>query len=163
MLLKVLYPEGHEVEVLRTIAYVGQAGETCDEREGNLVDDDGTESDVIHRIDQVVAVLSDEVVAETNSKPSKLLATPSARRVAKENGIDLKAIRGSGPNGRIERQDVISACESQAANESLKAGTNEKPNAEGAITASPKVEATETDEVEEFSRIRNTDCGSTNA
>jgi pyruvate dehydrogenase E2 component (dihydrolipoamide acetyltransferase) len=33
-------------------------------------------------------------------------ATPLARRIARELGIDLGAIRGSGPGGRIEKQDV---------------------------------------------------------
>jgi pyruvate/2-oxoglutarate dehydrogenase complex dihydrolipoamide acyltransferase (E2) component len=36
----------------------------------------------------------------------KVLASPAARRLAAERGVDLCAVRGSGPDGRIESDDV---------------------------------------------------------
>ncbi len=36
----------------------------------------------------------------------RLLASPLARRIAAQNGVDLSAIKGSGPHGRIVRRDV---------------------------------------------------------
>lgn len=36
-------------------------------------------------------------------------ATPVARNVAAESGVDLSAVSGSGPSGRITKQDVINA------------------------------------------------------
>jgi pyruvate dehydrogenase E2 component (dihydrolipoyllysine-residue acetyltransferase) len=36
----------------------------------------------------------------------RLLASPLARKIAQENGIDLNRLMGSGPGGRIIRQDV---------------------------------------------------------
>ena len=42
-----------------------------------------------------------EVVAE-----GRVLATPIARRIAAEHGLDLRQIRGTGPGGRIVREDV---------------------------------------------------------
>jgi pyruvate dehydrogenase E2 component (dihydrolipoamide acetyltransferase) len=38
---------------------------------------------------------------------SRLFASPLARRIAAERGLDLSAIRGSGPNGRIVKADVL--------------------------------------------------------
>src|SRR5207245_5166384 len=38
----------------------------------------------------------------------RILASPLARKIAAERGIDLRAVRGSGPGGRIVRQDVES-------------------------------------------------------
>lgn len=38
-----------------------------------------------------------------------MIASPLARRLAKENGSDLRAIRGSGPGGRIIKADVLAA------------------------------------------------------
>ncbi|GAA1966471.1 2-oxo acid dehydrogenase subunit E2 [Microbacterium deminutum] len=38
--------------------------------------------------------------------PARLFASPLVRRLAQERGIDLAAIRGSGPGGRIVRRDV---------------------------------------------------------
>ena len=39
----------------------------------------------------------------------RIFASPLARRIAKEKGIDLAALRGSGPHGRIVKADVESA------------------------------------------------------
>lgn len=41
------------------------------------------------------------------SEPQRLKASPLARRLAKEHGIDLTSIAGSGPDGRIVRDDVL--------------------------------------------------------
>jgi pyruvate dehydrogenase E2 component (dihydrolipoamide acetyltransferase) len=40
---------------------------------------------------------------------SRLPATPAARTLARERGIDLAQLTGSGPGGRIERRDVVAA------------------------------------------------------
>ncbi|MDE0555177.1 MAG: 2-oxo acid dehydrogenase subunit E2 [Candidatus Poribacteria bacterium] len=40
---------------------------------------------------------------------SRLKASPLARRLAKEHGLDLSSIMGSGPDGRIVRDDVLQA------------------------------------------------------
>jgi pyruvate dehydrogenase E2 component (dihydrolipoamide acetyltransferase) len=46
--------------------------------------------------------------------PGKVRATPVARRMAAELGIDLASLRGRGPQGRIHRMDVLEAVEKQA-------------------------------------------------
>jgi len=40
---------------------------------------------------------------------SRLFASPLARRIAAEKGVDLRGLKGSGPNGRIVRADVEGA------------------------------------------------------
>jgi pyruvate dehydrogenase E2 component (dihydrolipoamide acetyltransferase) len=37
----------------------------------------------------------------------RVAATPAARRVAREQGVDLSTVTGTGPNGRIESRDVL--------------------------------------------------------
>jgi pyruvate dehydrogenase E2 component (dihydrolipoamide acetyltransferase) len=49
--------------------------------------------------------------AQTEGGP-RLFATPLARRLAKDGGIDLSKIAGSGPNGRIVERDVKSVLDS---------------------------------------------------
>ncbi|WP_338968122.1 dihydrolipoamide acetyltransferase family protein [Spiroplasma endosymbiont of Lonchoptera lutea] len=48
-------------------------------------------------------------VMETNPEKSnkKVLATPLARRMARELGIDITTIKGTGPNGRVLKQDLV--------------------------------------------------------
>ncbi|WP_237154101.1 pyruvate dehydrogenase complex dihydrolipoamide acetyltransferase [Oryzibacter oryziterrae] len=48
-------------------------------------------------------------VVSATSAPDRIFASPLAKRVAKEKGIDLKAVAGSGPRGRIILRDVESA------------------------------------------------------
>ena len=46
---------------------------------------------------------------------ARLKASPLARRLAKEHGLDLSLIAGSGPDGRIVRDDVLQAASAAAA------------------------------------------------
>ncbi|KAL7480699.1 hypothetical protein ACHAW6_006447 [Cyclotella cf. meneghiniana] len=41
------------------------------------------------------------------SSSSKLLTSPAVRKLGKENNIDLSTIKGSGPNGRVLKSDVL--------------------------------------------------------
>jgi pyruvate dehydrogenase E2 component (dihydrolipoamide acetyltransferase) len=46
---------------------------------------------------------------------NRIIASPLAKRIAKENGVDLSGVTGSGPNGRIVRADVEAAQSQPAA------------------------------------------------
>lgn len=46
---------------------------------------------------------------EDQSSSVRMLVSPIAARMATENGIDLRSISGSGPNGRIIKRDIESA------------------------------------------------------
>ena len=46
--------------------------------------------------------------------PGGVLASPIARRLARERGIDLTSLTGSGPGGRIVEADVLAASEAAA-------------------------------------------------
>ena len=45
---------------------------------------------------------------------NRVFASPLARRIAKQTGVDLTRVSGSGPHGRIVRADVEAAVETQA-------------------------------------------------
>ncbi len=45
----------------------------------------------------------------------KVLATPATRRVARELGVDLGAVTGTGPSGRITKSDVVAFSEGRSA------------------------------------------------
>ena len=48
-------------------------------------------------------------VAASVAGGARVFASPLARRIAKEKGVDLGAVKGSGPHGRIVRADVEGA------------------------------------------------------
>jgi pyruvate dehydrogenase E2 component (dihydrolipoamide acetyltransferase) len=50
--------------------------------------------------------------SSTPRAAEKVLATPVTRRMAREHGLDLGGIAGSGPQGRVLKVDVVAALES---------------------------------------------------
>nr|RDS96365.1 pyruvate dehydrogenase complex dihydrolipoamide acetyltransferase [Cereibacter sphaeroides f. sp. denitrificans] len=71
------------------------------------------------------------------SEGERVFASPLARRIAREKGIDLAAVKGSGPRGRIVKADVEGAQPSAAPATKAEAAA---PKAEApAATAAPVV------------------------
>ena len=82
---------------------------------GTLVSVAGEPGEVI-AVGAELAVFATEKGTELNSvpgesapAPARPQASPAIRRLARERGIDLNGINGTGPNGRITRAD-IEAC-----------------------------------------------------
>ncbi len=48
-------------------------------------------------------------------RPRRVLAAPAVRRLAREHGVDIHSLEGSGPGGRVLREDVLRAVEAQRA------------------------------------------------
>lgn len=64
----------------------------------------------ISNVESVTPVLNNPVSLTANLESGdRLIASPLARRLAKENGITPASIQGTGPNGRIVRRDVEAA------------------------------------------------------
>jgi pyruvate dehydrogenase E2 component (dihydrolipoamide acetyltransferase) len=100
ILYQIVVLEGSTVPVGTILAVIAQAGEQPERIEG------------IHAGEVV------EVKAEGGKPPSaeaktgvveekRILATPSARRMAKELGVDLALVAGTGPDGKIKDADVL--------------------------------------------------------
>jgi pyruvate dehydrogenase E2 component (dihydrolipoamide acetyltransferase) len=53
------------------------------------------------------AVKVGALLAELESEAAEVLATPMAKRLAKEHGLDLAGIKGTGPRGSITAEDVM--------------------------------------------------------
>ena len=56
-----------------------------------------------------LAVLDPALRGNERNVGARIMASPLAKRIAANKGIDLKAIKGSGPHGRIIRRDVENA------------------------------------------------------
>jgi pyruvate dehydrogenase E2 component (dihydrolipoamide acetyltransferase) len=67
-------------------------------------------------------------------------ASPVARRIAREHGIDLSTLEGTGPGGRIVKADVEAAASGGAAEPEAKGAKAEEPEAREAAPAEPERE-----------------------
>jgi len=89
VILKILFQEGQIVKVGQTLVIIGEEGEVIPEA--------------------VEAAPAEAKVAEAGVKAERrglVLATPSTRKLARELGVDISQIEGSGPGGRITAEDV---------------------------------------------------------
>lgn len=59
--------------------------------------------------EDVLAFLAAQAATPTSGGNGRPLASPKARRLARESDIDLAALRGSGPDGAILAADVLAA------------------------------------------------------
>jgi pyruvate dehydrogenase E2 component (dihydrolipoamide acetyltransferase) len=110
-LLKILLPGGTQgIKVNTPIAILADEGE-----EGLTVDAamSTLKSKTANASTQVAAPAS---AAKPNIAPmashttgDRVIASPLAKRIAEQKGIDLKSLQGSGPNGRIIKADVETA------------------------------------------------------
>ena len=87
--------------------------------------------------------------------------TPLVRKLAKEHGVDLASLNGTGVGGRIRKQDVLAAAETakQEAEAAKQAATAPAPKAEPAAAAAPAPAAapsTLRGTTEKMSRLRQT-------
>jgi pyruvate dehydrogenase E2 component (dihydrolipoamide acetyltransferase) len=110
---QILVKEGNTVPVGEAIALVGPKDEIVATEPENVKEETETnvqESETIETEPIEASVSPTEDAVELNSTISKfsVKASPVARKLAKEKGYDLSKIEGTGPAGRITREDVES-------------------------------------------------------
>jgi pyruvate dehydrogenase E2 component (dihydrolipoamide acetyltransferase) len=94
---------GDAVEVGSVIAVIGDAGEEPAATEATA--DSGAAS--TPAADMPKTAVANMPSAAAGSSTGRVRAMPSIRRIAKEHGIDLTTVEGSGRHGRITRKDVL--------------------------------------------------------
>jgi pyruvate dehydrogenase E2 component (dihydrolipoyllysine-residue acetyltransferase) len=124
VLLKIAVPEG-EAPVGQTIAVIGEQGESVPEADApasaqEVAEDEQEEGSPgaqreAERERGREASASDRIAALREREPSpavgdgagaRVKASPLARRIARERGIELGSLRGTGPEGRVVAEDV---------------------------------------------------------
>jgi pyruvate dehydrogenase E2 component (dihydrolipoamide acetyltransferase) len=123
VVLKILAQEGQEIEVGKAVAVIGEEGEEVPEESESpdrVEPDEGGAEAGVEKPAEAPAREEErehgrEAEPEAPSEPQqaapavdggRVKASPLARRIAKERGVDLKALRGTGPEGRIVAEDV---------------------------------------------------------
>ncbi len=105
ILLATFFEEGDEVPVLVNVAVLGKEGESFDEFKpgGEAV----TEAAPVEVIEEAPKVVEFEV--EDSSPNKRIRISPLAKNMAKKLGVEIQALKGSGPLGRIIARDVETA------------------------------------------------------
>ena len=143
VLLKTVVGEGQTVPVGQTIAVIGTPGEALPDLGSTPAPTTETEEP-----QEAPADVEEAVAAEVSAAAEQVRASPLARRLAEEKGIDLARVNGSGPGGRITRDDVL-AFDSQA--------TEVAPASPAAEAIPASVAASGPDvEIMQLSRMRQT-------
>jgi pyruvate dehydrogenase E2 component (dihydrolipoamide acetyltransferase) len=104
VLLKILVREG-ETPVGTTIAVIGEAGEEV--AVSATAESAGEPAPEEQRVEETPVREPVTVAAAASSQTNgRVKASPLARRIARERGVDLAALAGTGPEGRIVAEDV---------------------------------------------------------
>ena len=116
VLLELLVEEGTTVAVGESIAMVGAEGEALAADGDAPEEPDGAEpaAEEPSESDEAEMPAAEEDESESAAiplpaSPSEVRASPVARKLAAERGVDLSTVEGTGPGGRILRADVLSA------------------------------------------------------
>ncbi len=115
-LLKVLTPEGTTVPVGNIVAWIGKPGEKVDGAGSQTTGTGSQESGAgaakpapaaaPARAPGPAPTTPTPVPVTAQADATRVKASPLARRIAKDAGVDLKLVQGSGPGGRVIKRDV---------------------------------------------------------
>ncbi|MBI5967059.1 MAG: 2-oxo acid dehydrogenase subunit E2 [Deltaproteobacteria bacterium] len=127
MVLKLGAAEGETVQVRQVIIVLGEPGEKLaaipePEKEVKVRPSVG----VVGELEEA----PEEVEEKVERKEAEILAVPMVRKLARDLEVDLRTVKGSGPQGRITKEDVIKAAREKK--------PPEKAVPEKAIKVSPK-------------------------
>jgi pyruvate dehydrogenase E2 component (dihydrolipoamide acetyltransferase) len=105
VLLKIAVPEG-EVPVGQTVAFIGSEGEDVPEVAAAAAPEEEAPKEATPSEPEPAPAQEAPQEAAIASGNGRIKASPLARRMARERGIELAGIRGTGPDGRIVAEDV---------------------------------------------------------
>ena len=127
VLLRIAVPDG-EVDVGHTIAFIGESGEQiAEETPDRVTPDEGAaelgaekpaegpareperergRAAAAEEASEQVTRVSAPAPSEAQGDGARIKASPLARRIARERGVDLTMLTGTGPEGRIVAEDV---------------------------------------------------------
>jgi pyruvate dehydrogenase E2 component (dihydrolipoamide acetyltransferase) len=113
--LKLVVNEGETVSIGTPLLYIGQEGESLDEGVTSTaaVYSSLTASIVGAEEKNRPRVQEPAAAAPAHQHGGRIRAAPVARKLARELGVDLAAVVGSGPAGRISAEDVHRAAEAK--------------------------------------------------
>jgi len=149
VIAKIVVPEGTEnVKVGAVIAIIAEEGEDAGDIEAPAEPEEKQAEKPAEKTEKPDQKTDEETADKEEAKPAspspaaksssgsgddRLKVSPLARRLAEQKGVDLAAVEGSGPNGRIIKADIDAA----------EGGTVRQAEGEGAGEKSVRAEPAE--------------------
>jgi pyruvate dehydrogenase E2 component (dihydrolipoamide acetyltransferase) len=138
-LLKILAPAGSMVRLGDPVAVIGKPGESTEGLvSGVRAGGGGSAATNTASVETVAATASAAAIATELSAVTsggRVKASPYVRKLARERGIDLHAVHGSGTSGRIVARDLESG---QTAPRAVATAPSSSPKAAPAAASAPK-------------------------
>ena len=105
VLTKILVEVGSDVPVTQPVAVIGESDSTNRSSSANGI---------------VTSTSAPALVPERLSAISgeRIIASPAARRLAQEHGVEISKVKGTGPGGRVTREDIIQAVQTRSTTQS---------------------------------------------
>lgn len=141
VLLKIVAQEGEDIPVKGVIAIIGEEGEKVDTPQAPKA----VEEPKAEEAPKSIEAPKSASVTETG----RIKASPLAKKIALDLGVDLTKVTGTGPNGRIVQKDVLAAEAQPAAQKSESAPAQAK-----VVPASAPVAAQSGDIVKPLTNMR---------
>jgi pyruvate dehydrogenase E2 component (dihydrolipoamide acetyltransferase) len=110
VLLKILLPDDGEAPVGEPIGIIGQPGEDISAFGGAPA-----AAAAPAAAEAPVAAAAESAAVPVRAPGERVVASPAAKKLASELGIDLALVAGSGPGGRVTLEDVTAAAAQPAA------------------------------------------------
>jgi len=104
--LKILHPEGDTVPITQPIAIVGEPGEDISGLLGDAPAATPRAAEKPRASAAEAAPAAAPVPAVEHAPGERVFSSPRARLRAEENGVDIAAVPGSGPDGLVVERDV---------------------------------------------------------
>jgi pyruvate dehydrogenase E2 component (dihydrolipoamide acetyltransferase) len=97
--------EGETIEVGAVLVVIGEEGETVEPAAPVEAAEPEAPRPIVGTLDEAAEELTATAVAPAATGTPKAL--PVVRKLAREMGVDLATVPGTGPDGRITREDVL--------------------------------------------------------
>ncbi len=112
-ILQLIGNPGDEMEVGSTIAVIGAPGESVDDTapeaaaEAPVVEQAAPAAPIATPAAPIAEPVASTVPAAPVADGARKLVSPIARKLAKQNNLDITSIQGTGPGGRVVKRDVL--------------------------------------------------------
>ena len=103
---------------------------------------------------QIVNTPAPVVFNNSQTAANDYFATPIVRKLAKEQGVDLSQIKGTGVNGRVRKDDVLNVAKSNVAPTSQSPSPVATTQPQAVSTSAPVAQESVLGRVEQTSRLR---------